>query len=198
MTTENWIVIGIAALLVLILIWWLVSRPGRDHISEGGARPFEDGDDQALEDMTEEVASVLTRDRKETVALNKDLEQARDELRIDKQPAARANPIAQMPAPAPAAAEPTDNSKPNIAAATGEPDDLSKIKGIGPKLNTLLGSLGVSRYDQIAAWTEADTAEVDGYLGNFKGRITRDNWVDQARYLAKDDIAGFEAKYGKI
>lgn len=96
------------------------------------------------------------------------------------------------------AQEASVSGKPRIAAAVGEPDDLRKIKGIGPKLNTLLGELGVSRYDQIATWTAADIAEVDPYLGTFKGRITRDNWVEQAGFLAKGDIAGFEAKYGKL
>jgi len=96
------------------------------------------------------------------------------------------------------ASEAAASRKPRIAVAIGEPDDLRKIKGIGPKLNTLLGDLGVSRYDQIATWTAADTAEIDPYLGTFKGRIARDSWIDQATYLAKRDIAGFEAKFGKL
>ncbi len=96
------------------------------------------------------------------------------------------------------AAEAEASGTPRIAAAIGEPDDLRKIKGIGPKLNTLLGELGISRYDQIAAWTPADVAEVDPYLGTFKGRIARDAWVEQAGFLAKGDIAGFEAKFGKL
>lgn len=96
------------------------------------------------------------------------------------------------------AQEAAASGKPRIAAAVGEPDDLRKIKGIGPKLNTLLGELGVARYDQIATWTAADVAEVDPYLGTFKGRITRDNWIEQAGFLAKGDIAGFEARFGKL
>lgn len=96
------------------------------------------------------------------------------------------------------ASEAAASGKPRIAAAIGEPDDLRKIKGIGPKLNTLLGELGVARYDQIATWTAADVAEIDPYLGTFKGRITRDNWIEQADFLAKGDIAGFEAKFGKL
>ena len=96
------------------------------------------------------------------------------------------------------AQEASASGKPRIAAAIGEPDDLRKIKGIGPKLNTRLGELGVARYDQIATWTAADVAEVDPYLGTFKGRITRDNWIEQASFLAKGDIAGFEAKFGKL
>ena len=96
------------------------------------------------------------------------------------------------------AAEAQASGKPRIAAAVGEPDDLRKIKGIGPKLNTLLGELGIARYDQIAAWTPADVAEIDPYLGTFKGRISRDAWVEQAGFLARGDISGFEAKFGKL
>lgn len=96
------------------------------------------------------------------------------------------------------AAEAQASGKPRIAAAVGDPDDLRKIKGIGPKLNTLLGELGIARYDQIAAWTAADVAEIDPYLGTFKGRIERDGWIEQAGFLARGDIAGFEAKFGKL
>lgn len=92
----------------------------------------------------------------------------------------------------------TTDAGPRIAAAVGTPDNLMLLKGVGPKLNQLLASIGVLRFDQIAAWTAADIAEVDGYLGTFKGRIARDNWVDQAGYLARGDKAGFEAKYGAL
>ncbi len=92
----------------------------------------------------------------------------------------------------------TTVDKPNIAAAVGDPDDLMKIKGIGPKLNSLLKELGIVRYDQIAAFTDADLAEIDAHLGNFQGRPARDQWVDQAAFLAAGDIAGYEAKYGKL
>ena len=85
--------------------------------------------------------------------------------------------------------------KPNIAAAVGEPDDLTRIKGIGPALQKLCTSLGVTRFDQIAAWTEADIAEVDQYL-KIKGRIVRDRWVDQAKLLAVGDEAGYKAEFG--
>ena len=72
------------------------------------------------------------------------------------------------------------------------------MKGVGPKLNQLLIELGVTRYEQIANWTDADLTAIDAKLGNFKGRPVRDQWIDQARYLAAGDFAGFEAKYGKL
>lgn len=109
------------------------------------------------------------------------------------------------PAPAPAPVEPAPVVAPEPVAAApvaaapvdGE-DDLLRLKGVGPKLKTLLIDLGVTRYAQIAAWTDADLAAIDAKLGNFKGRPVRDQWVDQAKYLASGDIAGFEAKYGKV
>jgi len=89
-------------------------------------------------------------------------------------------------------------SKPKIAAAIGDPDNLLQIKGIGPKLSALCQGLGVTRFDQIAAWGPADIAEVDQHLGTFRGRIERDGWVEQARLLAVGDVAAFETKFGKL
>ncbi len=85
-----------------------------------------------------------------------------------------------------------------IPAAVGAADDLLQIKGIGPKLNTLLISLGVTRFDQIAAWGAAEIDKVDDHLGTFKNRITRDSWIEQAGLLARGEIAAFEAKFGKL
>lgn len=105
-----------------------------------------------------------------------------------------------------AAAEPAQSTddmaapvaQPVTDADTQAPDNLLLLKGVGPKLNILLGQLGITRFAQIAAWTPADIAAIDEKLGNFKGRPQRDNWVDQAHYLANGDTAGFEAKYGKL
>ncbi|MFC6911622.1 hypothetical protein ACFQGS_22935 [Novosphingobium lubricantis] len=77
-------------------------------------------------------------------------------------------------------------------------DDLARIKGVGPKLKALLGSLGVTSFAQIAAWTDDDIARVDAQLGNFAGRPVRDNWVEQARLLASGDTAAYEARFGKV
>jgi predicted flap endonuclease-1-like 5' DNA nuclease len=85
-----------------------------------------------------------------------------------------------------------------IPAAVGAPDDLLQIKGIGPKLNELLISLGVRRFDQISAWGASDVAKVDEHLGAFTGRIERDQWIEQAGLLARGAIAEFEAKFGKL
>ncbi len=85
-----------------------------------------------------------------------------------------------------------------IPAADGPPDDLLKLKGVGPKLNALLIRLGVTRFDQIAAWKAKEIALVDENLGAFKGRIIREEWVDQAKLLARGKVRTFEQKYGKL
>jgi predicted flap endonuclease-1-like 5' DNA nuclease len=113
--------------------------------------------------------------------------------------APKAEPVAAAPKVAPiAAAAAVAMTAIGIPAAVGDPDDLLQIKGVGPKLNDLLISLGIRRFDQIAAWGRGEVDKVDGHLGSFKGRIDRDSWIDQAGLLAKGMIKEFEAKYGKL
>ena len=63
-------------------------------------------------------------------------------------------------------------------------DDLKLIKGVGPQLEGVLNDMGFWHFDQISKWTAGEIAWVDSRL-KFKGRIVRDNWVDQAAKLAK-------------
>lgn len=125
------------------------------------------------------------------------------------------HPQAQpAPAPAPApASEPEDRDydgdgviegegegvKPaSLAEARGgTPDDLKQIKGIGPKLEQLCHELGFFHFDQVAAWTADEVAWVDANLKGFKGRVSRDNWVDQARVLAAGGTTAFATKVKK-
>lgn len=79
-----------------------------------------------------------------------------------------------------------------------KPDDLLRIKGVGPKLARMLMEMGVTHYTQIAALSPADVDALDAHLGVFSGRVARDNWVEQARFLAAGDVAGFEAKFGSL
>ncbi len=63
-------------------------------------------------------------------------------------------------------------------------DDLKKLSGVGPALEKKLHDADVTSFAQIAAWTEADVAEMDEKL-SFKGRIEREGWIDQAKELTK-------------
>lgn len=73
----------------------------------------------------------------------------------------------------------------------GGPDDLKQIKGIGPKLEELCHFLGVFHFDQIAGWTGDEVAWVDANLTGFKGRVSRDSWVAQAKVLASGGTTEF-------
>lgn len=122
----------------------------------------------------------------------------------EKTPTAKKSvPVASKPAATKPAAKKANEAAVaftaiGVPAAVGAPDDLRLIKGLGPKLNAVLTDLGVTRFDQIAAWNDDEVAKVDAHLGTFKGRIARDNWIEQAKLLASDDTAGFEAKFGKL
>lgn len=190
MIEANWLAFVLALLIGLVVAWWLFARGSkgaeprerRPDVLDEGAAPAQRN--QALIDAPSAASSAATITPPpqsvgmagigEVIAVA-----AQDELEEAEAEAADA------PAPAPAAAE-------------GPADDLRQIKGLGPKLVALLASLGVTRFEQIAGWSDEDIDRIDAQLGAFAGRIRRDNWVEQARFLAAGDKAGFEAKFGKL
>lgn len=103
-------------------------------------------------------------------------------------------PVAPALAPAaPAAAAKAETASEGIQPAAlsgpqGVADDLKQISGVGPVLERKLNDLGIYHFWQIARWTEAEVAWVDGFL-NFKGRIGRDEWISQAIRLAQTSSA---------
>jgi len=165
---ENWFLV-LAALLALALVaWWMLAASRRTKVE----RSEDDG--------------AAAR---------------RNQVLIDAPPAATID--AAIPPPTPqglagigeavaAAAAPVTVDLPEGA------DDLSEIKGLGPKLVEQLRALGVTRFAQIAAWDDAEIDRIDAQLGRFQGRIRRDDWPGQARLLAAGDTAGYEAKFGKL
>ncbi|HSS70764.1 MAG TPA: hypothetical protein VLQ46_08950 [Casimicrobiaceae bacterium] len=76
-----------------------------------------------------------------------------------------------------------NNAPPPILSGAAGPDDLKLIVGVGPVLERMLHTLGVTTFRQIAHWSERDVAEFDARLPEFPGRIVRDQWVTQARAL---------------
>ena len=167
---ENiWLLIAIAVLALVVVLFFVLRRYGKSSRIDRSAPPPRLTDPGADPDVDERTVVI---------------------------PAARAyRAPAPVPPPAPA---PEPTPLPGIAAPAGPPDDLSRIKGVGPKLVALLNALGITRYDQIAAWSDSDIAAIDTRLGDFRGRPTRDKWVEQAGFLATGDIAGFEARFGKL
>ncbi|CDO35610.1 hypothetical protein [Novosphingobium sp. KN65.2] len=197
MIEANWLIFIAALLIGIVVAYWLFvhgskqgQRDRRPDVLDEGAAPAKRN--QALIDappaahidppaMAGTMAGIG-----EVIAVA-----AQDEVDAVKKPAA----AQRAPEAAPAAAE---TPAPSPAPAAGEADDLRKIKGLGPKMATLLTSLGVTRYEQIAGWTDADLDELDTKLGSFAGRPRRDNWVEQAKLLSSGDSAAYEAKFGKL
>jgi predicted flap endonuclease-1-like 5' DNA nuclease len=77
-------------------------------------------------------------------------------------------------------------------------EDLCMLKGVGPKFATAFHALGFHRFEQIAGLTPTELDRLDAQLGAFAGRIMRDRIVEQADYLARNDIDGFEQRFGKL
>lgn len=109
-------------------------------------------------------------------------------MRMPKTPAPVPQPAPEPEPPADpvqAAMRPGDKANLLVEAAFGEEDDLEVINGIGPMLGELLNEIGVYYFWQIADWGPAEVEWVDNKLEHFKGRIERDEWVEQAKELAK-------------
>lgn len=71
----------------------------------------------------------------------------------------------------------------------GEPDDLTKIKGIDGDLAARLKQVNCYKYEQIANFSDDDIANVDEAL-KLNGKIEKDNWIDSARALITEATAG--------
>lgn len=202
---ENWIIAVVGLVVAVVLLWWLFGRKRPDEAAPPAAMPAEPK--KPLEAAKPDIvkAEPARFKPKEAAPASPPPPPAAPPTTSDipaepTVPPAPA-PAAQAPEPEPAAPPPVAPAPPAEAApapAAAKADNLQLLKGVGPKMATLLGGLGVTSFAQIAAWTDADIAAIDPQLGAFQGRIARDNIVDQAGYLAKGDKAGFEAKYGAL
>jgi predicted flap endonuclease-1-like 5' DNA nuclease len=191
----NWPIFAVVLVVALLLVIWLIgratrpkSRERRPDVLDEGAAPA--ARNQALIDAPPAAAvaspQILPTAAAGTFAGVAEVvaggaqQQTQHQTQHTRSVAA-ATPLAQDP-----------------AAPADEVDDLRRIKGLGPKLVTTLHALGVTRYAQIAAWSEADLDALDNKLGAFAGRPRRDSWVEQARLLAGGDTAAYEERFGKL
>ncbi|UXN72815.1 hypothetical protein N8D56_16830 [Devosia sp. A8/3-2] len=78
----------------------------------------------------------------------------------------------------------------------GAPDDLKLISGVGPVLEGRLNATGITKWSQVAKLSSEDIAKVEDSL-NFKGRVARDNWLQQADVLARGGIEEYRKVFGK-
>ena len=80
------------------------------------------------------------------------------------------------------------------APSPGRADDLKRIRGVGLLIERQLNAMGVSTYEQIANWTADDVGAVNARL-EFKGRVERENWIEQARILASGGQTDFSRRF---
>lgn len=213
MVEANWLIFIAALLVGVVVAYWVFihgSRPAprqhRPDVLDEGAAPAQRN--QALIDAPPAAAFHIDPPAMAgTMAGIGELIAVAAQEEVDDSRAGREPPQPTPPQPTPPqtiAAEPDPDPAPPappIAETTDgeiQADDLRKIKGLGPKLLTVLHALGITRYEQIAGWTDADLDDLDTKLGAFAGRPRRDNWVEQARLLASGDAGAYEAKFGKL
>lgn len=240
----NWLVLGVVALAVLLVAWWLLARSSKpakreykpDVLDEGVAPArrnqalIDAAPAAAMPQVIPSPAGGILGGVAEVVAVaaQDEVEEARAATQPEIEPASPSQPSpapeiepaspppppiieptpeaepapspepeitpAQEPVPEPVAPPPPSAPPPMAAAG----DDLARIKGLGPKLQALLPTLGITSFAQIAAMSEADLAALDSKLGPFAGRPAKDNWVSQAKFLAAGDVSGFESQFGRI
>ena len=198
MIEANWLIFIAALLIGIVVAWWLFARgskPARraykPDVLDEGAAPAQRN--QALIDTPPAAQVPSPPVHIDPPAMAGTMAGIGEIIAVAAQEgvdAAEAAHDVEAP-PAPVAV-------PAPAAPSSSGDDLSKLKGVGPKLVALLSSLGVTSFAQIAAWTDADIDVMDAKLGAFAGRIRRDNWVEQARLLTTGDTSAYEAKFGKM
>ena len=201
---EMWVLLALAALIGLIagwLIWGRRAQTGRRLGVDTGANANE------IHRLRTELdrPKAQTRDPLDDIPAMQGGGYVRPPLAAQAVlPVSTPDPIVVMPAddavqpvpnaqPTPAALNSATVGKPQglIAARDGLPDDLTKIKGIGAKMEMLCNRLGFWHFDQIAAWNAEEIAWVDDNLEGFKGRVTRDNWVAQAKALTGVQVPAF-------
>lgn len=166
----------VSAVLMFLLIGGPTALLAIKFVEAG--RAFLSGD---LIDDWEKVARTQGRIADERRAK---AEAAANAQRAARDEAAR-RPAAKPPAPAEPAGEDVGRRPPGLDEPRGgERDDLKKIRGIGPKMEAWLNAQGYWHYDQIAAWDADEVAWADANIEGVKGRVSRDDWVAQAKALA--------------
>ena len=185
--TEIWVLLVLAALIGLIAGWLIFGGQKNAAPGAGKANKLRSEIDQyrvaaaqqqaritsleaelASTQPTATVTSIATPATLEAPEVQ-ELPKVVDPLASGKEPATLDEPI------------------------NGQADDLKKIKGIGPKLERLCNMMGFWNYAQIAKWSDNEVIWVDENLQGFKGRVSRDEWVDQAKILAD----GGETEFSK-
>lgn len=179
----------LVAFLLGLLLGWLIWRYGKASTVDLEALQAErDALAKERDDLSTNLDACRNRsaqERESIDGLRADKIDLQAKLEAERNRAQAAAVAVPAPAAAPAAAVEATKPEGLSAPRGGVADDLKEISGVGPKMENLLHTLGYYHFDQIAAWRASDVAWVDENLEGFKGRVSRDNWVPQAKKLAK-------------
>ena len=148
-----------------------------------------------------ETAASVAAPRHSAANANKAAEEVEGVAKSRNGPKAKAEPASAFKAPDAKGSKPAkpsleDKNRPAGIDRPAAVDDLKLISGVGPKIEGILHSLGIFTFAQVASWKKAEREWVDGYL-SFHGRIDRDDWVKQAKALAKGGVAEYIRVFGK-
>ena len=212
MIEANWPLLLVAFLIGLVIAWFLFNANRRTKVTGERSDVLDEGAapaarNQALIDSAPSASAGVPKEAApvdppatpmglagagEVVAASAVEAQAeRADENLDES--------AESPAPAapPAPVEEAVRPSKDAPLADGA-DDLTRIKGVGPKLANALRELGITSFAEIASWDEAEIDRIDAKLGRFQGRIRRDDWKTQAALLAGGDTAAYESKFGRL
>lgn len=99
---------------------------------------------------------------------------------------------------APTAVPPAEPVSAFLDAPRGTPDNLTLMKGVGDRFAAKLNEIGVFHFRQIAGWSPDEVRIADSKLDTFRGRVERDQLVEQAKLLAAGRTTEYEARFGKL
>ncbi|MFZ4110720.1 MAG: hypothetical protein ACOYKQ_09660 [Polymorphobacter sp.] len=169
------ITIAVAALLLGILIGVAIRAPLKSRIAMLGER--NDGltgeRDAARAERDRMITELKARD-----AQIRPLSDEVDKLRRDVARAQRGDAVP--------------------AAPTVDMGNLAHLKGVGARFGEKLAAAGITRIDQIAGWSGADSSVIDAQMGEFEGRIEGDRLVEQAKLLSEGRVTEYETLFGKL
>ena len=169
-----WFIIG--AIVGFFIAWYYLNQQCRSQLS--------DRDDEIARLRTQ----LASEKSKPEVAAKPALSTATGKGQPSASAATGTAPAksAETPDEEPSPSEPTGDQHSLLQAPSlnTEPDDLTRIKGIGRVLLAKLNELGIVTFQQIADFGQADIERVNEKL-DFPGRIERERWVDQAKVLAE-------------
>ncbi|WP_375395844.1 hypothetical protein [uncultured Sphingomonas sp.] len=195
------VILAIAA--IVAIVWGMRMKRAR----VAAAKRFETNHDESRDATVREQAELGT-DPLHADAPSQSQSQVQS-VPVAPQPAPM--PIPAAPSPPPLADEPiaaapmaarvaSETAFESISSAAANPADrpVTALKGLGPKVATALADRGITTVGQLAALDTVQAETLDADLGAFRGRMMRDRWIEQARFLAAGDVKGFEAVFGRL